>query len=178
MRMKESLDPYESQAESYDWDFEEEVGGPRVLWGRVVALGTIGLVLFLLGYTLAPNGADPAELESLRSKLSSTQQQLSDANGQVQELQGEIAQQVAAASSAPDDSSAAATGDRSSDQSDDQQPAGTTYRVRRGDALQTIADEQYGDAGLYTCIMQANGLTSQSNIEPGDKLTVPDESEC
>ena len=50
-----------------------------------------------------------------------------------------------------------------------------TYTVKAGDTLSKIAKEQYGNAGDYMKIFEANRdkLTDPNKIQPGQELVIP-----
>lgn len=48
-----------------------------------------------------------------------------------------------------------------------------TYTVVAGDTIGSIATKVYGDFGSYTKILEANGLTENSNIQIGQVLKIP-----
>jgi nucleoid-associated protein YgaU len=55
-------------------------------------------------------------------------------------------------------------------------PQSTTYTVKPGDTLRSIAEEEYGDAGLWPKIYQANRDTigpDPDNLVAGTTLTLP-----
>jgi nucleoid-associated protein YgaU len=53
--------------------------------------------------------------------------------------------------------------------------AATTYTVKRGDTLTTIAKQHLGNAGAYMEIFNANKdqLSDPNKIEPGQVLKIP-----
>ena len=54
-------------------------------------------------------------------------------------------------------------------------PAGKTYTVVRGDSLSRIAKREYGDAGKWRKIFEANKdvIENPDLIEPGQQLIIP-----
>lgn len=56
--------------------------------------------------------------------------------------------------------------------------AARTYTVVSGDSLSKIAKHQYGDAGKWHAIYEANRdkITNPDLIHPGQVLTIPDAS--
>lgn len=55
-------------------------------------------------------------------------------------------------------------------------PAGKTYTVVRGDSLSRIAKREYGDAGKWRKIFEANKdvIENPDLIEPGQQLIIPE----
>ncbi|WP_066807580.1 pre-toxin TG domain-containing protein [Sphingomonas asaccharolytica] len=51
--------------------------------------------------------------------------------------------------------------------------SGTTYTVRTGDTLQTIAQTAWGDSSLWYLIADANGLTASTSLVAGQTLQIP-----
>jgi len=56
-------------------------------------------------------------------------------------------------------------------------PTGKTYTVVKGDSLSKIAQREYGDAGKWRQIYQANKdvIDNPDLIEPGQNLIIPEE---
>ena len=48
-----------------------------------------------------------------------------------------------------------------------------TRLVRRGDTLQSLAADEYGDPALWRPIAEANGIVSPRSLLPGTMLTIP-----
>jgi LysM repeat protein len=48
-----------------------------------------------------------------------------------------------------------------------------SYQVVTGDTLQTIAQGAYGDSALWYRIAEANGLAGNSDLRPGQTLSIP-----
>jgi len=55
------------------------------------------------------------------------------------------------------------------------EPAATRYTVRQGDTLSAIAKREYGDAGAWRRIYEANRdqIDNPDLIHPGQELTIP-----
>ncbi|WP_124553492.1 LysM peptidoglycan-binding domain-containing protein [Methylophilus methylotrophus] len=51
--------------------------------------------------------------------------------------------------------------------------AATTYTVKNGDTLQSIARTVWGDADMWYLIADANGLTNSNTLTAGQVLTIP-----
>ena len=50
---------------------------------------------------------------------------------------------------------------------------GTTYTVKEGDTLTTIAQEFYGDPAKFDLIVDANNLDGSTNLRVGQELIIP-----
>ena len=154
---------------SDQWDYEDS--GPKILWGRVIALGAFVLIAFVvglrLGHATAPTGVPESDYQRLKGELRATQRQ-------VTQLQGAIAQtqrperalrpakpKARASAPAPSPTPAAPTGPTK------------TYTVKPGDTLQSIAARFYGTRSLYTYIAQANNIVDPSLVPVGQRLTIP-----
>lgn len=160
--------------------------GPRVLWGRVAALGA-GLVLFfLLGHMTAGGGGSSSQVTTL-------QRQVDQDKATIAQLEQNLAQQNTAPLTTPTPAtsqgavngpgvvgaptSSATSGTSGSTSSQGTSPAngGTvTYTVKVGDTIGSIASHFYGhyDRAFAVAIEQANNL-SDATIRVGMKLTIP-----
>lgn len=162
--------PYEPPPEEeglYEWETEEEGTGPSVLWGRVIAI-LLGLVLvFFVGRLTAGGGGevDETQLDSLRQRNA----QLED---DVAQLRAELEAAESTPATEPTDSPAG------EGEGTGEEPATESYEVQAGDSFQQIAESQYGDIGLAECIAEANDLTLEGTIVPGDILELPAEESC
>ena len=58
---------------------------------------------------------------------------------------------------------------------DEEKPAARTYTVKSGDSLSAIAKREYGDAGAWRRIYEANRdkIDDPDMIHPGQELTIP-----
>ena len=150
--------------------------GPRVLWGRVAALGGGLILFFLIGHWTAGGGGSSQQVATL-------QRQVDQDRTTIQQLQ----QSLAAVSQAPSTNPTAATTPAgttpapqasSTPTSTATGPAtsgnGQTYKVKAGDTLGSIAGKFYGRTGhdLVALIEQANGMVD-ATIRPGQTLTIP-----
>jgi nucleoid-associated protein YgaU len=158
----ESFETYEP--ESYEWDYEEAADRPpRVLWGRILALGVLVLVAFWLGRQSAPSGdTSAAALADARAELALAQQENEDLEAQVT---AGLAEPTAAPEPEPtaEETAPATTGKEQ------------TYIVKSGDTLAGIALEFYGDSSLADVIAEANDIADPAEIRTGDKLIIPPE---
>ena len=157
----ESFEAYEP--ESYEWDYEEAADRPpRVLWGRILALGVLLLLAFWLGRQSAPSGgSDSAALAAARQELAEAQEELRDLEAQVEA--GAVADPTPKPETepTPEETEAAPTGEEQ------------TYIVKSGDSLAAIALRFYGDSTLADVIADANDIQDPSEIRPGDELVIP-----
>jgi LysM repeat protein len=148
--------------EDEGWEREHYAGPTNVLWGRVLALGFALLFVFLIGRISAPGGVAQSEVTALRSRLTTSQQQVSSLKGQVTAAQAEAAK--AQASPAPSASTSPATTVTGQ---------GTSYTVQSGDTLHSIAAKFYGDSSLAAFIAESNNLPQSSHLQVDQKLTIP-----
>ena len=167
-RMSEPLtEPYEPRNtnESYDWDYEDERRGPKILWGRVAALGLALIVAFLLGRFTAGGDGDSDQVAALRQELTETQDDLQAARDEL------AAQDEPTATPSP-------TAEQTPADTEGEEATGTTYTVRPNDTLRDIAERYYQDVTLDDCIAEANGITDPLSIRPGQELDIPEEADC
>jgi nucleoid-associated protein YgaU len=163
-RMTEPYEPYQPEQE-YDWDYEDEPRAqmPKILWGRVVALGAVLLLAFFLGRATAPEGIPEERLTQLQSDNA-------DLRAENQDLQDELDQRPAT------------TQLPTPTPSDTQSPTGNVdtqiYTVKSGDTLVGIAQRLYGDPSFADCIADENGMGSDTTLRTGDQLVIPPENEC
>lgn len=162
-RATERYEPQEPLP-TYDWDFDtDQQGGPRILWGRVIALGVALLFAFLFGRATAGGGGDASADE-----LAAARDQIATLQTEVDSLRNQLEQSVQPTTSPPPDE----------DNDDGAQVEGETYVVEKGDTLRSIAESQYGDASLDDCIAVANDIDDPEFLVIGAELTLPPEEEC
>lgn len=149
--------------------------GPRVLWGRVAALGGGLILFFLIGHWTAGGGGSSQQVTTL-------QRQVDQDRATIQQLQ----QSLAAVSQSPSTNPSAATTPGTMTAPDTSTtPTSTTtapatssngqiYKVKAGDTLGSIAAKFYGRTGhdVVALIEQANGM-ADATIHPGQTLTIP-----
>ncbi len=162
-RHTEAQGPYADDP-GYDWDYEEEQRGPRILWGRVALLGLFLLAAFLLGRYTAPEPDAPDTSRRLRGELSDARAQIADLEQQLIDAQAAQQTEESAATTSPSPTPTEAT-----EQS---------YVVERGDTIRGIAQRFYGNVALDDCIMLANGIDDPRELEVGATLVIPPEDEC
>lgn len=158
----EPFEPYQPES-SYDWDYEDEPpkgGGPKILWGRVVAILVVLLAAFFIGRaTGGSDGVPPERLEELRETNAQLEQQLAEARAQQEDEQNQSPPPDATESPPPE------------------QTESEIYVVKPGDTLRGIAEDQYGDASLDDIIAEANGIDDPTQISVGQELIIPPEPE-
>src|ERR1700704_3281710 len=128
--------------------------GPRVLWGRVAALGGGLILFFLIGHWTGGGGGGASQQVTTPQAPGTTPP----------------AGTPPGAGPAPDASStptSTATAPATSSN-------GQTYKVKAGDTLGSIAAKFYGRTNhdLVVLIEQANGMVD-ATIRPGQSLTIP-----
>ena len=169
-RETESFTPYEPQT-SYDWDYGEEPpqggggGGmnlPNILWGRLVALGLLVIIVFLIGRWSAPDGVDAEELRAVQRELEESQED-------VEELQAALTAQPTVTPSP------SVTVGEQEDEAQDEEFDGETYVVQSGDTLRGIAEEFCGDATKDDLIAEFNGIPDPTVISVGAELMIPED---
>lgn len=167
-RETESFTPYEPQT-SYDWDYGEEPpkgGGesrvPNILWGRLVALGIVLLLVFLIGRWSAPDGIDTEQLRELRA-------QTEQAREEVAELRAALAAQPTATPSPT------VTVGEQTDEAEDATFDGETYVVQSGDTMRGIAERFCGDPTQDDLIAEFNGIADPTVISVGAELMIPED---
>ncbi len=161
----ESFTRYEPQT-SYDWDYGEEApktpgAPPTILWGRLVALGILAILVFLIGRWSAPNGVDEDEVRQLRAQLQAAQDQ---------------AEQLEAAAQQPTvtPSPSVTVGDQT-DTAQDATFDGKTYTVVSGDTMREIAERFCNDPTKDDLIADFNGIADPTLISVGTVLKIPED---
>ncbi len=150
----------------------------NVLWGRVVVLGVVLLLVFLLGRS---TGGSRSELQALQDRVEAQ-------NAEIDQLEAE---NRSLASPSPD-----AAADPNAEGSPNATPTSTAsptatptaratatptagntetrnYTVRPGDSLRGIANRFYGNAIYAKCIQKANDIADASKLQVGRSLTIP-----
>ena len=162
----------------HEYELEDDYA-PRILWGRLAFFAIALLLAFLFGRCTKDAGRPEAEY----------QEQVA----QVLELSSEnevLKQQLAAANSegtpANEGDGNGGGGDNEGDAEPDPEETedpegdgegavgeGTTYIVKEGDTLTTIAEEFYGDPTKFDLIVDANNLDESTGLRVGQELIIP-----
>ncbi|HEU4866223.1 MAG TPA: LysM peptidoglycan-binding domain-containing protein [Actinomycetota bacterium] len=164
----------------------------NVLWGRVVVLGVVLLLVFLLGRA---TGGNSAELKDLQDRLS-------DREAEIDQLEA-ANREAAEASPSPDAGAGTETGTgtgatpgTTTTPTTTTSPTPTTtttaspsaggnteasnYVIKSGDTLGRISTRFYGTANLTKCIQDANAsvITDPSKLQVGKSIVIPAEASC
>ena len=151
--------------------------GPRVLWGRVAALGGGLILFFLIGHWTAGGGGSSQQVTTL-------QRQVDQDRTTIQQLQQSLAAVSQSPSTNPNAATTPGTGTTPAPQTSSTptstatapatSSSGQTYKVKAGDTLGSIAAKFYGRTGhdVVALIEQANGMVD-ATIRPGQTLTIP-----
>jgi len=149
-----------NEPESYEWDYEEARDrGPKVLWGRIIALGLFLLATFLLGRWSVPRDTAVAELRETRAELEAADREITSLEERLAAQSGTEAEPTPTPTS--EESPAEAEGEEQ------------TYVVKQGDTLADIAIRFYDDSTLDDLIADANGIDDPTSIRPGQELIIP-----
>ena len=163
--------PFQSSEPDPSLEWEEDDGGPKLLWGRVLALFAVLLVAFLIGRASAPD--DSAQLAEL-------QEDLADAREQIEAFQEQTIPPIA--TDTPPDTNEdeddveptdTPTDEETDEETDDGEGEveGKSYTVKDGDNYYKISEKQFGDPAGGPCIEEAN---DGEGLDPGETITIPD----
>jgi nucleoid-associated protein YgaU len=161
----EPLAPYEPEPEpSYEWDYEgERRPRPKVLWGRILILAVVVILAYLLGRSTAPEGIPERTLEQARAESAQLEQENQQLADEIDELES------AEPSPGPTDTTEAGGTDEAGGGET------TTYTVRRGDTLTSIAQDVCEDPSLDNAIGEANGISDPEQLSVGTEIEIPEE---
>ncbi|HEV2755302.1 MAG TPA: LysM domain-containing protein [Actinomycetota bacterium] len=172
-RMTESFEPYRPES-SYELDYDEEPARPpqgRVLWGRVVVLGVVLLLAFLLGRATGGGG----ETGVSEARYDEVVEERNDLRAEVAGLEADL---EAAQEPTPEPTtSPAAPEDEAATDPEGETEGGETYIVQPNDTLASIAADQYGDASLDDFLAEANNITDPEALAVGTELIIPPKPE-
>lgn len=166
----------------YEDDYDDYRGGRKSKLPLILGIVGLVLIVFLIFKTVTLS----SQLEEAQQKVTETQD-LNEKYEQVQLEKMQLQEELDALKN-PDgtkteettdgdsESASTTTGDSgsSSSSSSSTSSSGTTeYTVQDGDTPWTMAQKFYGNGAEYTKILEANGLTENANIKPGDVLKIP-----
>ncbi len=169
-RMTETYEPYRPES-SYDLDYEEEPergGAPRILWGRVIILGIVLLLAFLLGRSTAggDGGISQSDFDEVAAERAALEAEVADLEEQLAAAEAS----AAPATAAPDDSGEATDPEGEAE-------GGEIYIVQKNDTLQSIAAAEYGDPDLDDFLAEVNDIEDPTQLSVGQELIIPPKPE-
>jgi nucleoid-associated protein YgaU len=161
----EPLAPYEPEPESsYEWDYEgERRPRPKVLWGRILILAVVVILAYLLGRSTAPEGTSETALERARAQSAQLEQENQQLADEIDELEA----------AEPSPSPTQTTDAGGTDEGGGGQT--TTYTVKRGDTLTSIAQDVCEDPSLDNAIGDLNGISDPEQLSVGTDIEIPEE---
>lgn len=158
----------------------------NVLWGRVVVLGVVLLLVFLLGRA---TGGNSAELKDLQDRLS-------DREAEIDQLEA-ANREAAEASPSPDagagtgaspgttttpttTASPTPTATTTASPSAGGNTEASNYVIKPADTLGRISTRFYGTANLTKCIQDANAavIPDPNRLQVGRSIVIPAEASC
>jgi nucleoid-associated protein YgaU len=162
----------------------------NVLWGRVVVLGVVLLLVFLLGRATGGSGD---EIEALQARIASQEAEIDQLEADKRALAtptpgagtgtgggtGTTATPSPGATGTPGTGTGTGT---TATPTPTASPTATTtagpteaqqYTVRAGDSLGRISNRFYGSTAFAKCIQTANQIANASAIRTGQTLTIP-----
>lgn len=151
---------------TYDWD--DDSGSPKLLWGRVLALAAVLILAFLLGRATAPDDS-ASEVEDLKAQLAQVSDELEAAQEQIDF--------GATNSPPPDDTGTESPPPDDTTETESPPPDDTgggevkEYTVKQGDTYNEIAEKFFKDPSKGACIADAN---DGQTLIVGETINVPD----
>ena len=162
----------------YEDDYDDYRGGRKSKLPLILGIVGVILIVFLIFKTVTLS----SQLEEAQQKVTETQD-LNEKYEQVQLEKMQLQEELDALKN-PDGAKTEETADSEKTEStttDDKKETSSTtssagtkdYTVQDGDTPWTMAQKFYGNGAEYTKILEANGLTENANIKPGDVLKIP-----
>ncbi|CAN5748733.1 hypothetical protein BH23ACT12_BH23ACT12_14360 [soil metagenome] len=153
----------------------------NVLWGRVVVLGVVLLLVFLLGRATGGSSAEVAELQERLSDREAEIDQLEAADREAAEASPSPAATESPAGEAAAGGEGETTGGTTTSPSPGASPSPSvaanteaqTYTVRSGDNFSSISNRFYGSASFGKCIQMANQIAEARSLQTGKSITIP-----
>jgi nucleoid-associated protein YgaU len=152
----------------------------NVLWGRVVVLGVVLLLVFLLGR--ATSGSS-AEIKDLQERLEDREAEIDQLEAANREAANATPTETAPVDGTVDGTTTTtATPTPTVTTTASPSPAANTeaqtYTVKSGDNFGRISSRFYGTASLARCIQDANQITDASKLQVGKSITIPPKASC
>lgn len=136
------------------------VGG-QVLWGRVLIIGGVLVLAFIVGILIGGSGGDGVSRDAYNDAISQRDKAEQEREQLKQDLQ--LARSTTPASTEP------AAGSESSESQ--------TYTVKDGDTWSSISKKFYGDSSMASEIQDANNMTKDTKLKTGMTLEIPPKPE-
>lgn len=166
------MDGYGShETDQEDWENEDQE--PRVLWGRVVGLGVVVVLAFLIGRASSGGGVPAGDFTRVQEKATDLEAENEDLRTQVALLETEGSDGAALPAEGSTGTDGEAEGEGAGE-GQDQAVEGLTYVVKKGDNLSRIAKKFYDDGSLGRFLARANNISNPANLSVGQKLVIPD----
>lgn len=156
----------------------------NVLWGRVVVLGVVLLLVFLLGRA---TGGSSDEVDALQARIDSQEAEIDQLEADKRALAtpspgaGTGTEDGTGTTTTPGATGTPGAGTGASPAATPTATASPTagpneaqqYTVKSGDTLGRISNQFYGSAAYAKCIQTANTIADASAIRTGQTLTIP-----
>jgi nucleoid-associated protein YgaU len=154
----------------------------NVLWGRVVVLGVVLLLVFLLGRATSGSSAEVKDLQERLQDREAEIDQLEAANREAANatptptapVDGTVDGAVGTTTTITPTPTVTTTASPTAAANTEAQ----TYTVKSGDNFGKISTRFYGTAGLARCIQAANQITDASKLQVGKSITIPAKASC
>lgn len=142
----------------YEYEQDDDFAG-RILWGRVAVYGVSLLLMFALGYCIAPSGVPEDDLVEAERRIMALQEEVTTLENQLAALSAGEQPTVPNGEAPPED----------------QPAAGPTYEVQSGDTLNSIAQTRCGSTEFAGAIAELNGIDAANRLQVGQVLQLPPE---
>lgn len=147
--------------EDYEYDEDDKINLPEAK-KVIVAGGAVFIILFLFfAFKTITLSSKLQKANTELQTMTQTQEENEKLKMEVLSLQEELYKYTGSTETTKEKTNSVST-----DNFD-------TYTVVAGDTIGSIATKVYGDFGSYTKILEANGLTENSNIQIGQVLKIP-----
>ncbi|MFN8106052.1 MAG: LysM domain-containing protein [Acidimicrobiia bacterium] len=131
------------------------VGG-QVLWGRVLIIGGVLVLAFVIGILIGGSGSDGVSRDAYNDAITQRDKAEQEREQLKQDLQ--LARSTTPATTSADAAGAGET---------------QTYTVKDGDTWASISKKFYGDSSLASEIWDANNMTKDTKLKSGMTLEIP-----
>ena len=155
----------------------------NVLWGRVVVLGVVLLLVFLLGRATSGSSAEVKQLQERLSDREAEIDQLEAANRATPPPSVSTSPAAGTDGTGTGGTTGGSTTTPTPTASTTATPTGSpspaanteaqTYTVKSGDNFGKISTRFYGSAAFGKCIQTANQIADASKLQVGKSITIP-----